>query len=102
MDSIAGRDEYDIRELYPDPFPYEYYVDYLNTPKLQKAIGAFVNYSESSSTVGSAFSNTGDDDREEGTVADVTKLVEAGVYVVEYNGDAGTFHPPTIPFLNHY
>ncbi|KAK4504685.1 hypothetical protein PRZ48_002646 [Zasmidium cellare] len=88
LDSVTGRDEYDIRELTPDPFPYNYYVDYLNTAKVQKAIGAFTNYSDSSSTVGSSFSNTGDDDREEGTVEAVRKLVEQGVYVVEYYGDA--------------
>ena len=51
-DNYLGRDEYDMRELEPDPFPYGFYVDYLNTPEVQKAIGAFVNFSESSSTVG--------------------------------------------------
>lgn len=84
----VGRDEYDIRELYPDPFPYEFYVDYLNTPEVQSAIGAFVNFSESSSYVGSAFGSTGDDDRESGTIEAVRKLVSQGVYVLTYAGDA--------------
>lgn len=88
LDDIPDRDEYDIRELQPDPFPYDFFSDYLNTPKVQQAIGAFVNYSESSSTVSSAFGSTGDDDRQEGTIADVRKLVEQGVYVVQYAGDA--------------
>ena len=35
----TDRDEYDIRELQPDPFPYSFYVDYLNTPEVQQAIG---------------------------------------------------------------
>lgn len=88
LDDIANRDEYDIRELMPDPFPPEYFVDYLNTPKVQAALGAFVNFSESSSTVGSAFGSTGDDDREEGTISAVRKLVQKGIYVVLFAGDA--------------
>ncbi|KAF2772299.1 alpha/beta-hydrolase [Teratosphaeria nubilosa] len=88
LDIVANRDEYDTRELQPDPFPYDFYVDYLNTAKVQQAIGAYVNFSESSSTVGNAFGSTGDDDREESTVQDVRKLVEQGVYVVQYAGDA--------------
>lgn len=88
LDDYPGRDEYDIRELTPDPFPYGFYVDYLNSPKVQEAIGAFVNFSESSSYVGSAFGSTGDDDRESGTIEAVRGLVSQGVYVVEYAGDA--------------
>ncbi|KXT11585.1 hypothetical protein AC579_3120 [Pseudocercospora musae] len=87
-DEILGRDDYDIRELAPDPFPPEYYVEYLNSPKLQKAIGAYTNFSESSNTVGNAFGSTGDDSSELNTVEDVRKLVEQGVYVVLYAGDA--------------
>lgn len=88
LDNVANRDEYDIRELSPDPFPYSYYVDYLNTPKVQQAIGAFVNFSESNSAVGNAFGSTGDDDRESGTIAAVRSLVEDGIYVVQFAGDA--------------
>ncbi|EPS25504.1 hypothetical protein POX_c03886 [Penicillium oxalicum] len=88
FDTYSGRDEYDMRELSPDPFPYEYYVDYLNSPKVQAAIGAYQNFSESSSTVSNAFSNTGDDDRESNTIEDVRKLLKAGVQVVMYFGDA--------------
>ncbi|TKA80809.1 hypothetical protein B0A55_01618 [Friedmanniomyces simplex] len=88
LDIIAVRDEYDIREPYNDPFPYPFFIDYLNTPKVQQALGAFVNYSESSSTVGTAFTTTGDDDRESGTIEDVQKLLKQGVYFVQYTGDA--------------
>lgn len=87
-DDVLNRDEYDIRELSPDPFPYEFYVDYLNTPKVQAAIGAYVNFSEFSSTVGAAFGATGDDGREEGTVEDVRKLLQQNVTVMLYFGDA--------------
>ncbi|KAL8723286.1 MAG: hypothetical protein Q9225_000408 [Loekoesia sp. 1 TL-2023] len=87
-DNVLNRDEYDLRELSPDPFPYEFYVDYLNTPKVQAAIGAYVNFSESSNTVGAAFGATGDDDRREGTVEDVLKLLQQNVTVMLYFGDA--------------
>ncbi|KAF2264646.1 carboxypeptidase S1 [Lojkania enalia] len=87
-DKYSGRDEYDMRFLTPDPFPYAYYVDYLNTAEVQAAIGAYQNYSESSSTVSSAFGNTGDDDRESGTIEACKKLLAAGVQVMLYYGDA--------------
>jgi carboxypeptidase C (cathepsin A) len=35
FDVVTGRDEYDVRELVPDAFPEEFYVDYLNTPEVQ-------------------------------------------------------------------
>jgi carboxypeptidase C (cathepsin A) len=35
FDIVTGRDEYDIRELSPDPFPPEFFVAYLNTPAVQ-------------------------------------------------------------------
>lgn len=88
LDVYANRDEYDIRELQPDPFPYEFYVDYLNTPAVLEAIGAYVNFSESNTAVYNAFETTGDDDREDGTIEAVHKLVEQGIYVVHYAGDA--------------
>jgi hypothetical protein len=69
-------------------FPYDYFVDYLNKPDVQKAIGAFQNFSTSSRTVSSAFGNTGDDDRESGTIEACQKLLDAGVQVMLYYGDA--------------
>ncbi|KAG7002027.1 hypothetical protein G7Y79_00029g063230 [Physcia stellaris] len=87
-DNVLGRDEYDVRELTPDPFPYSFYVDYLNTPAVQAAIGAYQNFSESSNAVGTNFGTTGDDDRKSGTVEDVLKLLQQGVTVSLYFGDA--------------
>ncbi|KAL9600258.1 MAG: hypothetical protein Q9219_003302 [cf. Caloplaca sp. 3 TL-2023] len=87
-DNVLGRDEYDVRELTPDPFPYVFYVDYLNTPKVQAAIGAYVNFSESSGAVSAAFAGTGDDDRRVNTVEDVGKLLQQNVTVMSYYGDA--------------
>lgn len=87
-DDVLNRDEYDIRELQPDPFPPVFYVDYLNTPEVQVAIGAFVNFSEFSAAVGNAFNTTGDDGREDGTVEATLKLLEKGVTVMLYYGDS--------------
>ncbi|CDU25528.1 probable carboxypeptidase 2 (C-terminal fragment) [Sporisorium scitamineum] len=88
LDNYANRDEYDIREFSPDPFPYSFYVDYLNTPAVQKAIGTYQNFSKSSSTVSDALGNAGDDGREEGAIEDVRSLLDQGVQVVMYAGDA--------------
>ena len=87
-DNVLGRDEYDVRELTPDPFPYSFYVDYLNTPTVQAAIGAYVNFSESNNAVSTDFGSTGDDDRESSTIEDVRKLLEQGIAVSLYFGDA--------------
>jgi len=87
-DLASGRDEYDMRELTPDPFPYEFYVSYLNKPEVLAAIGAYTNFSEFNGAVGTAFGNTGDDARDSGTVEDLRTLVAAGVTVALYAGDA--------------
>jgi carboxypeptidase C (cathepsin A) len=87
-DEASGRDEYDMRELTPDPFPYEFYANYLNTPKVLTAIGAFTNFSESNSAVGTDFGNTGDDARESNTIEDLKSLVDDGLTVALYAGDA--------------
>lgn len=72
----------------PDSFPYNFYVQYLNRPDIQKALGAFTNFSDSSSIVGSAFGSTGDDNREDCTIEDVQLLLRQGVQVIMYAGDA--------------
>ncbi|OIW32911.1 alpha/beta-hydrolase [Coniochaeta ligniaria NRRL 30616] len=87
-DEVSGRDEYDMRELTPDPFPYEFYVNYLNTPKVLAAIGAFTNFSEFNGAVGTDFGLTGDDARDSGTIEDLKTLVADGVTVALYAGDA--------------
>ncbi|KAF8848753.1 alpha/beta-hydrolase [Acephala macrosclerotiorum] len=87
-DIYLDRDEYDIRELNDDPFPYGFFVDYLNSPEVQAAVGAYQNYSESSNAVYTAFTATGDDNREFGTVEAVRELVSQGITVMLYAGDA--------------
>ena len=88
LDSVANRDEYDIRELQPDPFPYGFFTDYLNTEAVQSAIGAYTNFSESSSAVADAFDGTGDDGREDMTIEDIQALLSQGINVMLYAGDA--------------
>ncbi|CAH0038437.1 unnamed protein product [Clonostachys solani] len=88
FDDVFGRDEYDVRYLTPDPFPYAFYVDYLNTETVQAAIGAYTNFSESSSVAGTAFGATGDDGREIGVRAAVEYLISENIPVVVYFGDA--------------
>ncbi|KAF2166479.1 hypothetical protein M409DRAFT_66529 [Zasmidium cellare ATCC 36951] len=88
LSNYGNRDIDDIRELMPDPFPYERYVLYLNTESVQRALGVFVNYTVTSGTSYLAFASTGDDSREAGTVEAVENLIKRGVYVVQYAGDA--------------
>lgn len=87
-DVYTGRDEYDMRELTPDPFPPSYFEDYLNTPEVQKAIGAYVNFTSYANAVGTAFGQTGDDGRKLSIIEDIRLLLEQGVSVTLYAGDA--------------
>ena len=88
LDIYENRDEYDVRFLMPDPFPPTYYIDYLNSPKVQSAVGAYVNYSESNGAVSSNFAATGDDDRVIGSVAAVKSILASNVTLIMYFGDA--------------
>ncbi|KAB5583123.1 serine carboxypeptidase [Coniochaeta sp. 2T2.1] len=58
--SEASRSYYDIAHIIPDSYPSYHYATYLNTRRVQDAIGARVNYSDSSPEVYSAFQSTGD------------------------------------------
>ncbi|EXJ89115.1 carboxypeptidase D [Capronia epimyces CBS 606.96] len=87
-DIYLERDEYDVRYLMPNPFPPSSYVDYLNTERVQRAIGAYVNYTEASAAVSAAFTTTGDDDRELGTVEAIRDLLAHNVSITMYFGDA--------------
>jgi carboxypeptidase C (cathepsin A) len=84
----VNRDLYDIRERGPDPFPYRFYEDYLNTAHVQRAIGAYTNFSSFALTVGEAFQLTGDDARDVDSLADVRYLLARNVTVALYAGDA--------------
>ena len=62
-------------------YPPETYVSYLNTARVQAAIGAYVNYTEESTAVALAFNTTGDDGRLDGITTDFRGLVRQGVAV---------------------
>ncbi|MDI1490505.1 MAG: hypothetical protein OHK93_001709 [Ramalina farinacea] len=87
-DVYLGRDEYDFRELTPDPFPYGFYPAYLNTPEVQSAIGAATNFTDFDAAVGDAFGTTGDDGREDSTIEDIRSLLKDNITVILYAGDA--------------
>jgi hypothetical protein len=60
----------------------------VNTAEVQAAIGAFVNFTDSNEAVYQAFTATGDDNREDGTIEALKELLNQGIYVVLYAGDA--------------
>ncbi|KAK8048111.1 hypothetical protein PG994_009841 [Apiospora phragmitis] len=86
---LLGRDEYDIRQLAPDPFPYTFFEDYLNTPRVQQALGAYTNFTKSNGLVARAFHGTGDDARDLNVAEDLQFLLDdRNVTVALYAGDA--------------
>jgi carboxypeptidase C (cathepsin A) len=83
---LTGRDYYDIREPDSDPFPPQYYTDYLNSPQVLSAIGAFQNYTECSATIGFTFSDT---NLTSGIlIQDLQEIISQDINLVLYNGDA--------------
>ncbi|KAI5206081.1 alpha/beta-hydrolase [Aureobasidium subglaciale] len=78
---------YDIRIKNPSPDPSWAFLEYLNTPSVQKAIGSRVNYTQHSDAVSTAFYNTGDSVRG-GEIDDIASLLRAGVRVSLIYGDA--------------
>ncbi|KAH9821416.1 carboxypeptidase S1 homolog-like protein A, partial [Teratosphaeria destructans] len=56
----AGYDPYDIRQKLPSPDPPAAYQEYLNNASVLQAVGAQVNYTESTPYVQAAFISTGD------------------------------------------
>ena len=82
----SGRDIYDIAQLTPDPFPPSDYLEYLNSADVQAAIGAVVNYTETSSVVANAFLQTGDYERGD-QISQIAYLLSLGVRVALIYGD---------------
>ena len=60
----AGRSVYDIAHYLPDPFPPSTYLEYLNTPEFQAAVGTPLNYTQTNFQVVEAFTSTGDYERQ--------------------------------------
>jgi carboxypeptidase C (cathepsin A) len=84
--SSKGRSVYDLSQNTLDPFPGFHYVEYLNTPSVQAAIGAQVNYTQTSDTVFSSFRGTGDHVLG-GQIEDLAALLAAGIRVAFIYGD---------------
>jgi hypothetical protein len=82
----AGRSYYDIGHLLPDSFPPSTYLEYLNTATFLAAIGSPVNYTETDPQVVSAFSSTGDAERES-LVPAIASLLNSGIRVALIYGD---------------
>ncbi|KAH8672536.1 Alpha/Beta hydrolase protein [Tricladium varicosporioides] len=84
--SDAGRSYYDISHTVPDSFPSSSYIDYLNTASFLAAIGSPVNYTETNYQVVSAFTSTGDYERQ-ALVPKLAALLRSGVRVGLMYGD---------------
>jgi carboxypeptidase C (cathepsin A) len=82
----AGRSVYDISAVLPDSFPPSRYLSYLNSASFQSAIGTTLNYTETNYNVVSAFTSTGDYERE-AMVPKLASLLDAGVRVGFMYGD---------------
>ena len=83
---ITGRNNYDYATLNPDPFPYPFWVGYLNQPHVQAALGVPLNFTSNSEMVGSVFHDIGDYPRP-GHMDDLTFLLEHGIKVTMMYGD---------------
>ena len=82
----SGRSVYDIAHFVPDPFPPNTYLEYLNTPDFQSAIGTPVNYTQSNFQIVNAYTTTGDYERES-YIPELAALLKAGVRVGLVYGD---------------
>lgn len=82
----SGRDVYDMTQKTPDPFPPSTYLEYLNLADVQAAIGAAVNYTETSPVVANAFVQTGDYERGD-QINQMAYLLSLGVRVALIYGD---------------
>jgi carboxypeptidase C (cathepsin A) len=87
--SVSKRDRYDIRYLKPNPFPPASYARrYLNSEKVQQAIGAYVNFTYSSNFIFNGFLATGDTVRNLSIIEDMQNLVARKVPLLLFYGDA--------------
>ncbi|KAI0016528.1 Alpha/Beta hydrolase protein [Xylariomycetidae sp. FL0641] len=84
----SGRSPYDIRANASATIPPSYWVDYLNTPKVQNALGVDINYtSTSSNQIWEGFDYTGDFEYPE-LLTDLEAIMATGVRVALFYGDA--------------
>ena len=84
--TASGRSVYDITQKVPDSFPPSTYLEYLNSAEVQGAVGAVVNYTQTSNAVVSAFNQTGDYERG-GQISEISYLLSLGVRIALIYGD---------------
>ncbi|KAI0019811.1 carboxypeptidase S1 [Xylariomycetidae sp. FL0641] len=84
--AYSGRNYYDMASVDPSPFPASFYYGYLNQPHVQRALGAPLNFTQSSGAVSAAFRGIGDYPRP-GWTEDLGGLLAAGVKVHLVYGD---------------
>lgn len=82
----AGRSVYDIAHYLPEPFPPNTFLEYLNSPDVLSAIGSPVNFTQTNRQVISAFTSTGDYERN-ALIPDIAALLNAGIRVGLIYGD---------------
>ncbi|KAI1505207.1 Alpha/Beta hydrolase protein [Biscogniauxia marginata] len=86
--NVSGRNPYDIRAMADADIPPEYWVDYLNSPKVQNAIGVDINYtSTSSSQIYVGFDYSGDFVYPN-LLEDLEAILNDGVRIALIYGDA--------------
>jgi carboxypeptidase C (cathepsin A) len=83
----SSRSVYDIRVEDPDSFPPETYLEYLNSAPFQQAIGAPINFTQTSLAVLNAFVATGDYERTS-PITDLTNLLASGIRISLIYGDS--------------
>jgi carboxypeptidase C (cathepsin A) len=86
--SYGGRGVYDIRHPYLDPTPADNFVEYLNLPSTQKALGVDTNYTgDANDEVYYAFQETGDFVYPN-FLTDIEQILNSSVRVTLVYGDA--------------
>ncbi|KAI1954936.1 hypothetical protein LOZ12_000816 [Ophidiomyces ophidiicola] len=81
-----GRSSFDIAQSVFNPLPPSTYIEYLNTPEVQQAVGSPLNFTESSNTVLNAFIQAGDHVRSD-YLSDLASLLDKGVRIALIYGD---------------
>ncbi|KAK0948500.1 hypothetical protein LTR29_000132 [Friedmanniomyces endolithicus] len=88
----GSRGVYDIRHPFNDVTPPGYYIEYLNLPQIQNALGVNVNYTESNNDIYWAFqasrSHSSGDFIYTNFIEDLEMILDSGVRVSLFYGDA--------------
>ncbi|RDX52343.1 alpha/beta-hydrolase [Lentinus brumalis] len=86
--AVGDRDSDDLRQnaSSPNPFPPEFYVNFLRNATVMQKIGAQARYSECSNAVGNQFGRTGDDART--LLPQLAALANSRLKILIWAGDA--------------